>query len=305
MKIIYSNNEKTENTAVALGFFDGVHLGHRAVIKKAVDSKREGLCPVVFTFAQSPACALGKKDAALLTTPSDKSALIEKMGVEALVFADFSAFREMTPNKFVNEYLKNTLGAKKVFCGYNYHFGKDGLADAEMLKHLCAEAGIACEVAKKVSIDKMSVSSTKIRELIGSGEIETANKMLGSKFGFSADICHGNQIGRKMETPTINQHIPNGLVMPLFGVYGAAVTIDGKKYIGATNIGVKPTVGSDMPVCETWLLDYPPENGSLYGKTADIRFECFVRRERKFPSLDELNAQIKADADTVRNTLCK
>lgn len=300
MKIVNSLSEKLNNTAVALGYFDGVHLGHRAVINKMLNCKKAGLATVVFTFEESPACVLGKKTSEELTTQSEKNEILSDLGVDFLYSVDFKEIMDYSPQRFVKEILFEKLGAKKVFCGYNYHFGKNGQGDAHALVRLCKELSIECEISDKVLHNGEAVSSTKIREYIKSGDVQRANLMLKGEFGFTSEIIHGNKLGRKMDTPTINQLMPSELVTPLFGVYATVVTIDGKKYIGATNFGVKPTVGSNTPLCETWILDFCDTGESLYGKSADLRFKKFIREEICFSDISTLEAQIKADGENIK-----
>lgn len=288
-------------SAVALGFFDGIHLGHKAVIGRMVEiSQEENLTPVVYTFKKNPALMFGKS-AEIITTNGERTEILKKLGVKKVVEDDFTEIKDLSPKDFVKKILSDRFRAKEVVCGFNYHFGKGGLGDTHILTNLCGEYNINVTVVPPVIVKGDTVSSTRIRSLIKQGDIKEANRLLDYRFGFIAVIEEGNHIGRQMDTPTINQQLPKGIAIPKFGVYTSIVTIEGQKYAGVTNIGVKPTVGSYGPVCETWLPQYRGEN--LYGKTADIRLVAFQRAEKKFNSLDELGLAIKKDGEKALDNL--
>ena len=282
-------------TAVALGYFDGLHLGHQAVIEAAVACKAEGLSPTVFTFEKTP--KHGTEHAQLLPF-NEKVKLLEKMGVEILYVIDFYRIKNLIPEEFVGDVLKRVFSAKKVFCGYSYHFGKHGAGTSADLDEICDAFGIEATVIPPVSVGGELVSSTKIRDCLRSGDIGRANKMLGYKFGYVNRSVEGNHIGTAMGTPTINLPLGEDLLLPKFGVYASEVTIEGKAYTGVTNIGVRPTVSSEnKPNCETWLPDYC--GGELYGKRVEVRLAEFIRPEKKFQSLAELEEAIKQDGKTA------
>ena len=289
---------ENQNTAVALGFFDGLHIGHRNVIKLAVNEKQNGLLPVCFTFSQSPKSILNKTPANALMTEADKMNTLEKLGVEHMIEADFLSVKDMSAHLFFEEILVKKLQAKKLFCGFNYHFGKNGEGNAEMLEKLCKQHEIELTVISPATVQGQVVSSTLIRSLIQSGNISLANKLLCSRFGFSSIIEYGRQLGRRIGTPTINQPLCKELVVPKFGVYVSAVTLEsGKTYCGVTNIGIKPTVGGTVPLCESWMPEYDGEE--IYGQTADVRLIDFIREEKKFASIDELKSAIAENGKTA------
>lgn len=299
MQILRDLIPTTENTAVALGYFDGVHLGHQKVIAQAVECKKQGLTPVVFTFSHTPK----KGDGLLqLLTLEQRIARLEALGVEILYVIDFQQIKDFTPEEFVEKILKRVFNAKKVICGFNYHFGKNGAGDCETLKSLCHQWGIETVVTDSVIMDTNIISSTLIRKLLKKGDIEKANKYLGYDFGYYGVAVKGNQIGTKIGTPTINQHVPADVITPKFGVYASVVTIEGNRYIGVSNVGVKPTISGNNPVlCETWLPEY--NGGDLYGKTIDTRLKVFIRGEKRFASLEELKTAIHKDGKTALNIL--
>lgn len=295
---VFDTIRKTEYiTSVALGFFDGVHKGHRDVIRTAVSASSQ-LCPAtVLTFKSSPATKLSGKEKPLLNTNEQKFELFEKLGVKVVFCIDFDEVRDMSAQQFVQDILCDKLNAKFVATGFNYHFGKGGASTALDMLTLCKKLGIHAHKCAPVMYGDAPVSSTRIRECISDGEIDNANEMLGYNFSVNSQIVGGNHIGRKLDSPTINQHLTSGIVMPKFGVYATKVTIDDHTYIGATNIGTHPTVGVNTPVCETHLLDF--EKGDLYGKVAQTQLLKFIRPERKFDSVESLKAQIEKDKQEI------
>lgn len=289
----------TENTAVALGYFDGVHLGHQKVIEGAVKCKKQGLTPVAFTFSRTP-----KKGDGLLQilTVEQRIARLEALGIEILYIIDFQQVKNYSPEEFVEKVLKEIFNAKKVFCGFNYHFGKNGAGDSETLQNLCGQQNIEAFVSDPVIVDNQVISSTLIRKFLKKGDIEKANKYLGFDFGYESVAVKGNRIGSKLGTPTINQLISDDMITPKFGVYASKVTVDGKTYTGVSNVGVKPTIdGERKPLCETWMPDFI--GGDLYGKTVDTRLKVFIRSEKKFETLDKLKSAIEKDAKTAKQIL--
>ena len=284
-----------EGSAVALGFFDGVHLGHRAVLKACAGS---GLHRVVLTFSQPPAKTIGRACPPLLTDNARKAALLGELGAEDVIFADFASLRELSPAEFVRSILYERLHAKQVYCGFNYRFGKDGDGDTALLTALCSEYGIGVTVIEPVYLDGEAVSSTRIRACIAAGEVGRAAEMLGGCYTIEGDIGGGNHIGTTMGFPTVNIPIGEGLCVPRYGVYAARITIDGRTFTAATNIGVHPTVEViSRPLCESFLLDF--EGGDLYGKHAVCELRQFIRGERKFDSIEELRAQIRHDCSVI------
>lgn len=272
--------------AAALGSFDGLHLGHRQVIGNTLSAP--GLRPAVITFQQNPSVSLQKKPVPLLTTNEQKLALLEEMGVEVVYLLPFDRIRDMEPEDFV-EALYRICRVRALSCGFNFRFGKNGRGDAGLLKELCREKGISLSVTPPVSVAGETVSSTRIRACLEQGDVQQAGQLLGRPFGYDFEVTHGRQLGRTWGTPTINQPFPAGYVLPRFGVYASLVEVEGQKYYGVTNIGVKPTVGSDCALSETWIPEF---SGDLYGKKVPVELLDFIRPERKFDSLDQLKNEI-------------
>lgn len=272
--------------AAALGSFDGLHLGHRQVIGNTLSAP--GLRPAVITFQQNPSVSLQKKPVPLLTTNEQKLALLEEMGVEVVYLLPFDRIRDMEPEDFV-EALYRVCRVRALSCGFNFRFGKNGRGDAGLLKELCREKGIELSVTPPVSVAGETVSSTRIRACLEQGDVQQAGQLLGRPFGYDFEVTHGRKLGRTWGTPTINQPFPAGYVLPRFGVYASLVEVEGQKYYGVTNIGVKPTVGSDCALSETWIPEF---SGDLYGKKVPVELLDFIRPERKFDSLDQLKNEI-------------
>lgn len=291
MRILRELTRSKKPTAVALGFFDGVHRGHKAVLSRAAECRAAGLTPAAFTFSRTP--KIGDRNMQL-STFEKKARLLEKIGIELLYVIDFESVKNLSPEKFVADILKGVFGAQRVFCGFNYRFGSGGSGTTDDLKRLCRAEGILAEVCAPVTVGGLLASSTEIRSRLKSGDIRTANTLLGYEFGFSGRSVEGNHIGSELHTPTINLNIPHELVLPKFGVYASRVTFDGEEHIGVTNIGVKPTIGDcNAPNCESWLPKY--NGGALYGKDIDVRLIGFIREEKRFESLFELQSAIRRD----------
>lgn len=286
-----SLSEKQNNTSVALGQFDGLHIGHRAVILAA---KREGLRTAVFTFRRG---TLKKGDDRFLTTDEERDRVLAQYGVDLLCESDFSEIRDLSAHSFVKDILIDRLGAKHVSCGFNYRFGKEAQGDAQTLRGLCAEYGIECTVVPDVEINGRSVSSSAIRSFLDDGDAESASEMLGRPFGYCLEVIDGKRLGRTLGTPTINQAFPEGFICPKYGVYASTAEVNGGIYCAVTNIGVKPTVGSDKPLSETWICDY---SGDLYGQMIKVNLIKYLRPEQKFPSIEALRDAILADGEKSR-----
>lgn len=288
MKLFGSATCGRVQTAVALGAFDGLHIGHKAVIAAAVDSP---FVPVVFTFRDNPAAGCR-----VLTTPEERLDLFALEGVNTVIMPDFAAVAGWPAERFLN-FLRFGLNAKKITCGADFRFGFGALGDVKMLRAFCKNHGIALSVVKTVRYKNAPVSATRIRAALQDGDAAAASAMLGRPFGFRFQVVEGNRIGRTIGVPTINQHFPEGFILPRFGVYGSAVHIGGSVYCGVTNVGVKPTVGSDRALSETWIPDF---SGDLYGRTLRLELLGFIRDEQKFPDLAALKAEIVKNERTAR-----
>ena len=288
-------------SSVALGFFDGVHAGHRAVIGAAVETaRREGLTPRVFTFRPEGTDAsrpVSKSGLTLLQREEQKEAVLEELGVEEVICPPFETFRSMTPEQFVQGFLGETLHARVLVCGFNYHFGRGGQAGVEELRALCAPLGIQVEALPPVLWQGEVVSSTRIRQCIREGQIEEAAAMLCAPFTLAAEVVHGKGLARTLSWPTINQLFPPDFTIPRRGVYWSQVEIGGRRWNGITNVGIKPTLHETKLTMETYILDY---KGDLYGQELSVALLRFLRPESQFASVQALSQRILADIQTVR-----
>ena len=282
-------------TAVALGFFDGVHVGHKAVIENAVKYSRENNIPsVVWTFLNSP-----KKASLSITDNDERKALFEALGVDILIAFPFSEdVKGLTKDKFVNTVLKENLNAQKVFCGFNYSFGAGGKGTPEELKQLCEKQEISVEISKEISVDGETVSSTRIREYIENGFPEKASRLLGRPYSISGTVTNGKKLGRTLGFPTANVHIPENKVFPKDGVYLTVTSFEGKSLYGITNIGTNPTVDEKIRRAENFIFDFCED---IYGKEIKIEFLRFIRGEKKFDSVESLAEQVKKDIETAKS----
>lgn len=285
-----------QRTAVALGYFDGLHLGHVGVIQAAMS--QTGLMPAVFTFNTDTTLPKFEKREDIISF-ENKCELMAKMGVRYIYAPDFAEVCGYSDEKFVSEILVKRLNAGYVCCGSNFRFGKS-CSTPQRLAEICAGFGVRTEVVADICLDGEMISSTRIRELIRNGEIEGANRLLGYELWYRLPVVKGNMIGRTLNFPTINQIIPETNIIPRFGVYVSFVNIGGVNMRGITNIGVKPTVENRRDgtgaVMETHIIDY---SGDLYGQRIAVSLCRFIRPEKRFASLDELKAQIEADKKTA------
>lgn len=283
------------SSSIALGCFDGVHLGHQKVINRTVADKAIGLVPSVFTFQEHPVQILTGNIVPLLLMPQRRIQLFTDMGIEQVFMPSFREMMDIEAEDFVRTVLKQMCKAAKVYCGFNFRFGKGAKAGAEQLKSLGTQHDIAVEIIEPVVFDKnIPVSSTQIRSYLQQGKVELASTLLGRFFSYNFPVIEGNKLGRKLGFPTINQSIPPNFVQPKKGVYASLVTLqNGNVYYGVTNIGVKPTVGADYHIgSETWLFNF---SGNLYGTTPQVELIHYIREEKKFADLNDLSLQVKQD----------
>lgn len=290
---IYRQVPRLHKTAIALGCFDGIHLGHQAVIEKLHDPLADGLDKCVFSFSDDIPF---KSGAAHIASFDDKCEILSGMGVAELILPSFDSMKEYTPELFFHEILLNRLDAKLVVCGDNYRFGKNAAGDSSLLRHFCRESGTECLVVPSVCYEGKSISSSRIREALGNGDVQAAASMLGRHFSYCLEVVHGCELGRQLGTPTINQFFPGEFLIPAYGVYASVTEVDGVRYPSVTNIGVKPTVGSSGPLSETWIIGY---RGDLYGRRIRVSLIEYMRGECKFDSIEQLKEAIHRDGATA------
>ncbi len=284
--------KKSGGTAVALGYFDGIHLGHKAVLGKTLrEAEEKGLTPVVMLFDIHPRKLLTGNVPPMLLTEERKRILLKEMGFEVFEF-DFRRAMNYSPEEFEEKILLTELNAGVVVCGYDYHYGKGGKGSPETLKNELTPKNISVYSLSPVYLGEEAVSSTKIRQLISEGEMEKANAMLGDYFTYDFTVERGDGIGHKMGFPTINQFFPEDFIIPKYGVYASRVKLDGRYYSAVTNVGIRPTVSGENLRSETCIFDF---EGDLYGRNVEVSLLKFLREERKFASLSELKEAVSKD----------
>lgn len=286
-------------TSLALGNFDGVHIGHRAVIGAAVQmARRWDFLPGAVVFREHPQKALRGAAPARLCDDRMRLLAFENAGAKAVCVLDFEEIMPLSPEAFVEQILVRRLHARALSCGYDYRFGGGGAGDAGRLRELCLHHDIRFSMTDEVDFGGLPVSSTRIRAALEQGRMEEANAMLGRPFCYDFTVVGGDRRGRKLGAPTINQFFPEGFVVPKFGVYASKTLLKGECHPSVTNIGLRPTIGTQSLRSETYIMDF---SGDLYGQNIEVSLMHFLRGEVKFDSLDGLRAQIAADAQAVRN----
>lgn len=283
--------------AVALGAFDGMHRGHMQVLQAAQRCATQGYCTAVFSFDR--VIGTVKKTKQLLSSRQHHE-LLAQMGFERLYLPDFQTMRHLTPEAFVKTVLHEQMQVKHVFCGFNYRFGCRGIGDSTQLQALCASLGIAATVIPPLLENGEPISSTRIRQLVADGEMEQAEKLLGRPYSIDFKVMHGRALGRTLGLPTINQPFPENFVLPRFGVYASSVTLNGQRYHAVTNVGVKPTVGAEGPLAETYIVGF---SGDLYDRHVLVELRCFLRTEQKFSSVEALKQQMLRDSYAAQQVL--
>ena len=281
----------------ALGFFDGVHLGHQALLDAVKNLALPGMRGVV-TFLDHPDTLVLGQTPGLINTPEDRELLLKHYGMDRIVALPFDEKTRSTPWRAFLEDLRQNYGAAGFVCGEDFRFGAKGAGNAALLARVCREAGLPFAIVPEQTVDGCRVSSTRIRELLAEGKMEQADVCMGHPYILTGTVIHGHQLGRTLGIPTANLAFPKGLATPKFGVYGCTTYIDGKTYLAVTNLGTRPTVEGRHITVEPWILDY---EGDLYGRTVTLEFHCFLRPERKFSSLEELKTTILGNAQELRD----
>lgn len=288
---------------IALGFFDGVHLGHAALLRRTVEeAARRGATPAVFTFDRPPKEVVTGIPCPLIASPEDRKGLLERLfGIKDVIMVPFD--REMMTtawDDFVTKILVERYHAVHLVAGHDHHFGHKNQGSPELLVKKCAELGLGCDIIPKVELDGITVSSTYIRNLVGMGQLERASRFLGHPHVLTQEVRHGRRIGHTIGVPTVNLVAPPHVLVPSYGVYVTKVFLpSGESYPAVTNVGTRPTVnnGTDVTV-EPWLLGF---DGDLYGRRVRVEFFQRIRDEIRFDSLDSLRLQIQKDAQFTRD----
>lgn len=281
---------KFKDTAVTLGKFDGIHIGHKKLISRILEAgKQYGYETILFSFDTSKMTGIKS-----ITTKNERNLICEQCEIDNIIhYPVNSETMSMEPEEFIENILVGKLDARLVVTGDDFRFGKNRRGDIEMLRRYSEIYGYELSIEKSVKVDNIRASSTNIKEYLKNGDVENASKMLGYQYFIIGEVEKGQQIGRTINTRTANL-IPNeNKIVPINGVYKTAIYVNEKKYKSITNIGLCPTVrNSEEITIETHIFDFE-EN--IYGRTVKVEFEKFIRKEKKFNNIDELKSQIALD----------
>lgn len=301
MRIIENTTEfHLENkSAVALGKFDGIHLGHRRLLERVLEQKSRGLWTVVFTFDTSAASFFGGETKEL-STREEKRAVFSRLGIDVLI--EFPLNRETAatePAEFVARYLAEQMQTAYLCAGPDISFGKGGAGDYKLLSEYAGTCGYQVELIDKVRVDGEEVSSTRVRQAVRAGEMEKVSAMLGAPYCVSGKVVHGRQLGRKLGMPTANILPDARKLLPPNGVYYSRAGLGDRIYRGISNVGCKPTVSEEKIMgVETYLYDF---SGEVYDRDMTVELLAFRRAERAFESVEALRRQIEADVEAGRS----
>ena len=258
MKILHTIPFFSDRTAVALGFFDGVHIAHKKVISFAVES---GYLPVVFTFSVDDEMPNSKGDFSLLNDQKTKQDLIKKLGIDVLICPPFRDIQNVTAKDFVSEYLIKRLNAKIVICGENFRFGQNASGDVDLLKNMTKKNDTQIVAMNIMRQGGEIVSSSRIRKALSEADLKTVRSLLGRDYFVNYSVVEGEKNGHKIGYPTINQKFPSNCIVPKRGVYVSKVLVGKKEYLGVSNIGIRPSVSAlTKPILETHIVDYCGKN---------------------------------------------
>ena len=288
-----------EASSLALGVFDGVHIGHRSVITDAIQKAKElSITSAIVTFSCHPKSVITGIMPGMITPLEDKLELFSELGVDATVIIDFNEeFAKMTAEEYLKNILTGCLNVKSLSVGYNHQFGSDRKGTGDFLKQYCAEHNIQLDIIPPVKIDNHTVSSSVIRGFIASGDVLSANEFLGRPFKIKGKVVEGQHLGRKLGFPTANLQVNEDLILPLRGVYSGTVTIEEKVYKAVINVGRRPTIGDlQTDLVEAHILNFDRD---IYGQVIEVAFLERIRDEKKFDSLDDLKKQINQDCEIV------
>lgn len=331
MKIIQDNNFQLNNdSAIVIGKFDGIHRGHRELLDRVIAKKSQGLDAVVFTFDRSPAELFSGKKIPSLTTLEEKRRIFEYLGVDVLIEYPLTMqTAAISPEDYITNILCKQCRVKYIAAGTDLSFGDKGLGDADLLKKMSCGKSLfniysenmekmwnesddidgnsnrkyEVEIVDKIVIDNEEVSSSLIRDIVASGDMEKAANLIGVPYAVSGIVAHGRKLGRRMGFPTVNIEVAEEKLMPPFGVYFSEVSVEGRHFYGITNIGCKPTVTDSKQVfAETNILDFDED---VYGKRITVKLLHFSRPEQKFLSVEELRQRISIDLQDGRDYFSK
>ncbi len=288
-----------QKTIYALGFFDGVHLGHKALMAETRRLASEDHCRAgVVTFLNHPDALVLGAAPGLISTPEDREAMLrEDFSMEEVVSLPFDGKMRITPWQDFLSLLMEHYDAAGFVCGADFRFGARGTGTAALLEEFCRERGLISRVVPEQTVDGIRVSSTHIRTLVEAGDMAGALRFLGHPYRLTGTVAHGKRLGSRLGFPTANLAFPQGLAVPRFGVYACRAKAEGVWHTAVTNLGTRPTVSGQGITVESWLLDY---TGDLYGKSLTLDFYTFLRPEKTFPDLESLRREIHRNAAQAR-----
>ena len=293
--------QEEKRRVIALGFFDGVHRGHGALLRRVGEvAGEEDLIPAAFTFDAHPGSRITGAVTPLINSPSDRADLMRRLyGIQEVIVAHFDSMMRMHWRDFVTEYLVKEHHVAHIVAGHDFHFGYKGEGSPQRLQALCGELGIGCDIIPKVELDGITISSTYIRTLIAQGEMERAMEFLGHPHVLTDRVSHGKRLGSALGFPTVDLRFPKGVLVPAHGVYVTRACFeDGSSRPAVTNVGIRPTVDDgDRVNVEGYILDF---SGDLYGQTVRMEFYARLRGERRFESLEALRAEVMKNAEETR-----
>lgn len=282
--------------SIALGFFDGVHIGHRRLIERAVEeAKRLNIPSAIFTFYAD--ASIPKSSAYRLYSTEEKLEIFDSLGVDEVILADFDTIKDTVPLEFINEILISRLGCRTAICGRDFRFGKNAGGTSDQLAKAMQALGRGAILESDVNLYGIKVSTTAIKDFLKAGEIEKANAMLGSPYFIKSEVLHGRGVGHTLGFPTVNTDLSGKEALLHRGVYFSVINIGNKVYPALTNIGSCPTFEKRSMHAETFILDF---SGELYGDTVRISLLSFIRDEEKFESPEALIKQINLDIEKVK-----
>ena len=287
-------------TIYALGLFDGVHLGHQALLTACRELAQAHACQAgVVTFTSHPDALVLGSAPALINTQGDRKALLQLYGICNIVELPFDKALMTTHwSAFLTQLVE--YDAAGFVCGSDFRFGAGGSGTSKKVEAFCNSRSLPCQIVPQQYLDGVRISSTHIRSLLENGQVEQANRFLGHPHVLTGCVAPGQKLGRTMGTPTANLSVPAGQLCLKHGVYACKAFVEGQVYLAVTNVGMRPTVAGDHVTVESWLLDF---EGDLYGKTLTLEFHKFLRPEVKFDSLEGLKEQIQTDAQQTRQLL--
>lgn len=300
MEYIYGSTDfKYQNTCITLGKFDGLHRGHQLLLSELAKFEQQGLTSVMFTFDYHPGNLFSEKEIDLIYTEEEKKELLSRFGPKVLISYPFTEeTASMEPEDFIKEVLIGKLDAKAIVIGTDYRFGRKRKGDAAMLKQYSTVYGYELVICEKLTYHDKVISSTRVREELRLGQMESVNEMLGHPYTIMGTVVTGNKIGRTIGVPTVNLLPAEHKLLPPNGVYAAIVKFDGNTYYGVTNIGYKPTIGDKQKLgVETHIFDY---TGDLYGKPIEVELYRYERPETKFASVEELKQWVQLDIQSAK-----